>query len=75
MGWQKVSEGLPAMSEKTYMEGGTYLQSEYVLVWDGETQWIAQATIEKDKLWWIDQLAGNIENVTAWTPLPEDPTE
>ena len=71
--WIRVDECLPNMKLVKYLEDdGEYLESDYVLVWDGCKFDVAQAVFEAKGLSWVDQYAGTVEAV-SWMPLPTPP--
>lgn len=70
--WVGVDESMPAMRLIKTEDGCEYLESDYVLVWDGCKFDVAQAVFEAKGLSWIDQYAGTVEAV-YWMPLPTPP--
>lgn len=72
--WLSVDESMPTMELKNPSNGGTdYLESEYVLVWDGHKVDIAQAILDSAGRYWVDRCADVVE-VVFWMPLPTPPT-
>ena len=73
--WVKVEESMPTMKvKKTLEDDREYLESDYVLVWDGCKFDVAQAVSDTTGLCWIDQYAGTVKAV-FWMPLPTPPEQ
>lgn len=73
--WIGVDESMPAMRvKKTLEDGRDYLESDYVLVWDGCKFGVAQAISDESGLYWIDQYAGTVKAV-FWMHLPTPPEQ
>lgn len=71
--WVGVEERMPTMLVKKDPEDGhDYLESDYVLVWDGSKMNVAQAVSDKSGLYWLDQCAEVVKAV-SWMPLPTPP--
>ena len=70
--WISVEERMPIMSAKASEDGREYLESDYVLVWDGSKFDVAQAISDAIGLFWEDQYAGIIKAL-YWMPLPTPP--
>lgn len=73
--WINVEERLPDMKLKTYpADGAEYLESDYVLVWDGVKIEIAQLASDKDGVCWFDRCADVVKAI-SWMPLPTPPSQ
>ena len=73
--WIGVDEYMPTMRvRKPLEEGRDYLESDYVLVWDGCKMDVAQAVSDESGLFWVDQYAGTVKAV-FWMPLPTPPEQ
>ena len=70
--WISVEERMPTMSAKALEDGREYLESDFVLVWDGSKFDVAQAVSDETGVQWIDQYAGIIKAL-YWMPLPTPP--
>ena len=71
--WIGVDEYMPTMRvRKPIEEGRDYLESDYVLVWDGRNYGIAQALSDESGLYWLDPFGGTVKAV-SWMPLPTPP--
>ena len=71
--WVGVDEHMPTMRvKKTAEDGREYLESDYVLVWDGCKFDVAQIVFDSTGMHWIDQYAGTV-NAVSWMPLPTPP--
>lgn len=72
--WIDLGKYLPAMRvKKSIEEGGRdYLESDYVLVWDGLKVEIACAVFDESGLYWVDRCA-EVVAVKSWMPLPTPP--
>lgn len=72
-GWLSVGERVPSMVVgESSGEGTDYLESDYVLVWDGYRVDIAQAISDRSGQYWLDRFSDVVE-VFYWMPLPEPP--
>lgn len=74
--WISVYDRMPTMAvKKSFEEGGSdYLESDYVLVWDGRRVDIAQAVYDESGRYWVDRCA-DVVKATFWMPLPTAPEE
>lgn len=73
--WITVEERMPTMRLKKPIEDGQdYLESDFVLVWDGRKFDVAQAVSDITGLYWIDQYAGTAKAI-CWMPLPTPPEQ
>ena len=72
--WIGVDEYMPTMHAKKSLEEGCrdYLESDYVLVWDGLKVDIAQAVSDESGLYWVDECADVVKAI-FWMPLPTPP--
>lgn len=72
--WIGVDEYMPTMRvRKPLEEGGRdFLESDYVLVWDGHKVEIALAAYDESGLYWLDRCAEVVKAV-FWMPLPAPP--
>ena len=68
--WVGVDKYIPAMHVKKSQED--YLESDYVLVWDGKKAEIAKAIFEGGELYWMDRYV-EVVNVVYWMPIPTLP--
>ena len=73
-GWVAIDEYMPTMMmKKSQEEGGRdYLESDYVLVWDGTNVEIAQAVSDESGVYWLDRYA-EVVNAVSWMPTPTPP--
>ena len=74
--WVGVDKYMPAMRVKKSTEDGCrdYLESDYVLVWDGSKVEIACAVFDESGLYWMDRYA-EVVNVVYWMPMPTPPED
>ena len=72
--WIGVDEYMPTMRvRKPLEEGGRdFLESDYVLVWDGHKVEVALVTYDESGLYWLDRCAEVVKAV-SWMPLPTPP--
>lgn len=71
--WVSVYECMPTMKTVKLVEDERdYLESDFVLVWDGCKFDVAQAISDTIGLNWVDQYAGKVE-AKFWMPLPTPP--
>ena len=66
-GWVAVDKCVPTMVSK-----GDYLESDYVLVWDGVKVEIAQAVSDESGVYWLDRCA-DVVTAVSWMPIPTPP--
>ena len=73
-GWVKVDKYMPTMMVKKSQEecGRDYLESDYVLVWDGVRVEIAQAVSDESGVYWLDRCA-EVVAAESWMPIPTPP--
>ena len=73
-GWISVDKYMPTMMVKKYQEEGgrDYLESDYVLVWDGHKAEVARVIFDEYGLYWMDRLS-EVVNAVAWMPIPTPP--
>ena len=69
--WISVDESMPTMRlMKSLEEGGRdYLESDFMLVWDGHKTEIAQAISDESGVYWLDRCSDVVKAV-SWMPLP-----
>lgn len=74
--WISVYECMPTMVlKKSLEEGGPdYLESDYVLVWDGRRVEIAQAVYDESGRYWLDECS-EVVKAEFWMPLPTPPEQ
>ena len=73
--WISIDDRLSPMVSKKSSDGDMdYLESDYVLVWDGHKVDIAQAVSDRAGRYWVDRYADIIE-VVCWMPLPPPPSQ
>lgn len=74
--WIGLDEYMPTMTLKKPLEEGgrDYLESDYVLVWDGHKVEIAQAVSDESGLYWLDRLSEVVKAI-FWMPLPTPPEQ
>ena len=74
--WITVEERMPTMKAmKSLEEGGPdYLESDFVLVWDGIKVEIAQAISDESGVYWLDRCS-DIVKAICWMPLPTPPEQ
>jgi hypothetical protein len=72
--WFSIDKCIPAMRVKKPLEEGgrDYLESDYVLVWDGSKVEIAKAIFEDGELYWMDRYVEVVKAV-YWMPMPTPP--
>ena len=72
--WIDKAECMPSMRVKKSLEesGRDYLESDFVLVWDGRKIDIAQVVFDESGLYWLDRLSEYVK-VVSWMPLPTPP--
>ena len=73
-GWVGVDKYMPTMRVKRSPEEGgrDYLESDYVLVWNGLKVEIARAVFDESGLYWMDRCA-EVVAAKSWMPLPAAP--
>lgn len=74
--WMCIDKYMPTVHvKKSSEEGGRdYLESDYVLVWDGVKVEIAQAVYDETGQYWVDRCA-EVVNAVFWMPLPTPPDQ
>ena len=74
--WIGINEYMPTMQlKKTLEEGGRdYLESNYVLVWDGRRMDVAQAVSDETGVYWLDKCS-EVVKVLFWMTLPTPPEQ
>lgn len=73
-GWVGVDKYMPTMRVKKSKgeDDRDYLESDYVLVWDGIKVAIAKAVSDESGVYWVDQCS-DVVAVESWMPLPTPP--
>ena len=74
--WIGVDEYLPTMKLRDPLEEGgrDFLESDYVLVWDGHNVEIALAAYDESGLYWLDRFS-EVVKAKFWMPLPTPPEQ
>ena len=74
--WIDKAEYMPSMRLKKSLEedGRDYLESDHVLVWDGNKVDIAQAVSDETGVYWLDRYS-EVVKTTFWMPLPTPPEQ
>ena len=74
--WIGMDECMPTMRLKKSLgeDGRDYLESDFVLVWDGQKLEIAQAISDESGVYWLDRLSEVVKAI-LWMHLPTLPEQ